>query len=68
MPLPESIEEKKALVLGNGLALWDVIGECDIIGASDSSVKNVVPTDIPSLLAHTGETNPVQWILVKKDL
>ncbi len=52
MPLPESIEEKKALVLSHGLALWDVIEECDIIGASDSSVKNVVPTEIPSLLAE----------------
>lgn len=53
MPLPESIEEKKALVLSRGLALWDVIEECDIIGASDSSVKNAVPTDIPSLLGKT---------------
>ena len=53
MPLPESIEEKKALVLLHGLALWDVIEECDIIGASDSSVKNAVPTDIPSLLGKT---------------
>ena len=52
MPLPESIEEKKALVLASRLALWDVIEECDIIGASDSSVKNVVPTDIPSLLTE----------------
>ena len=53
-PLPESIEEKKALVLSHGLALWDVIEECDIIGASDSSVKNAVPTDIPSLLGKMG--------------
>jgi len=53
MPLPESIEEKKALVLSHGLAMWDVIEECDIIGASDSSVKNALPTDIPSLLSKT---------------
>ena len=53
MPLPESIEEKKALVLSHGLALWDVIEECDIIGASDSSVKNALPTDIPSILGKT---------------
>ena len=53
MPLPESVEEKKALVLSHGLALWDVIEECDIIGAADSSVKNAVPTDIPSLLGKT---------------
>ena len=50
VPLPESIEEKKALVLSHELALWDAIEECDIIGASDSSVKNVIPTDIPALL------------------
>ena len=53
MPLPESIEEKRALVLANGLALWDSIAECDIIGASDSSVKNAVPTKIPELLEET---------------
>ena len=53
MPLPESIEEKRALVLSHGLALWDVIEECDIIGASDSSVKNALSTDIPSLLGKT---------------
>ena len=53
MPLPESIEEKKALLLSHGLALWDVIEECDIIGASDSSVKNALPTDILSLLGKT---------------
>ena len=51
--LPESVEEKKSLALSQGLALWDVIEECDIIGASDSSVKNVTPTDIPMLLAQT---------------
>ena len=53
LPLPETVEEKKELVLSNGLALWDSIAECDIIGASDSSVKNAVPTDIPKLLEQT---------------
>ena len=53
VPLPESIEAKKELVLSHGLALWDAIEECDIIGASDSSVKNAVPTEIPKLLAET---------------
>ena len=52
-PASREVEEKKALVLSHGLALWDVIEECDIIGASDSSVKNAVPTDIPSLLGKT---------------
>ena len=51
--MPETIEEKKHLILSNHFALWDVIEECDIIGASDSSVRNVVPTDIPRILAET---------------
>ena len=41
---PQSIEEKKALLLSNGIALWDVIHSCDIVGSSDSSIKNVVLT------------------------
>lgn len=52
-PLPENIDEKKRIVLSNGLALWDAIEECDIIGASDASVRNAVPTDIPKLLQET---------------
>ena len=51
--VPETIEEKKAFILCKGLALWDVIEECDIIAASDSSVKNAVPTDIAGLLEKT---------------
>ena len=47
---PQSIEEKKALLLSNGIALWDVIHSCDIVGSSDSSIKNVVPNDISKIL------------------
>ena len=52
-PVPEDIEQKKELILSHDLALWDTIEECNIIGASDSSVKNAVPTDIPGLLSET---------------
>ena len=31
--IPNSIEEKKKLILGNHLALWDVIAECEISGS-----------------------------------
>ncbi len=41
--VPQSIEEKKALLLRNHIALHDVIHSCDIIGSSDSSIKNVEP-------------------------
>ncbi|WP_417060416.1 DNA mismatch endonuclease Vsr [Ellagibacter isourolithinifaciens] len=44
--LEESIAAKKALLLEGGIALWDAIGECDIKGSSDASIKNVVPAHI----------------------
>lgn len=43
--VPQSIAEKKALLLRNHIALHDVIHSCDIIGSSDSSIKNVEPAD-----------------------
>lgn len=50
-PVPATTEEKSRLILSNRLALWDTIYSCDIIGSSDASIKNVVPTDLSSVLA-----------------
>lgn len=50
MVLPTTIEEKKAFLLRNHIAVWDVIKSCSIIGSSDSSIKDVVPNDIAGLL------------------
>lgn len=52
--VPETILDKKQMLLRNGIALWDVISECDIIGSSDQSVKNVLPADIGSILTGPG--------------
>lgn len=52
-PLPQTIDEKKEFLLRNRIAVWDVIAECDIIGSSDSSIRNVVPTDVVNLLRET---------------
>lgn len=43
-------DEKKAFLLKNHIALWDVIQSCDIIGSSDSSIKNVIATDLTVIL------------------
>ena len=47
---PETVEEKKALLIRNKIALWDVIQSCDIVGSSDSSITNVVPNDLSRIL------------------
>lgn len=53
-PTPSTMEEEKTLLLENHIAVWDVIYSCDINGSSDSSIKNVVPNDIRTLLDKTG--------------
>ena len=49
-PLPVTIEEKKSYLLTNGIALWDVVASCDIVGSSDSSIRNVTPNDLSAIL------------------
>ena len=44
--VPCTVDEKKALLLAHHVALWDVIASCDIIGSSDSSIRNVAVNDI----------------------
>ncbi len=48
--VPQTIEEKKALALNHHIAMWDVIYSCVIIGSGDSSIKNVVPTDLSKII------------------
>lgn len=48
--VPKSVEEKRSLLLRQGIALWDVLQSCDIRGSSDSSIRNAEPTDIRRIL------------------
>lgn len=52
--IPENIQEKKDLLLRNRIALWDVIESCDIIGSSDSSIRNVKPNPIDRIVREAG--------------
>ena len=52
-PVPETIEKKKAMLLAHHIAIWDVIQSCDIKGSSDSSIRNVEPTDIRHMLTES---------------
>lgn len=57
-PLPTTVEDKKRLLLQNRIALWDVIESCEIVGSSDSSIRNVVPNDI-SIILKTAEIQKI---------
>ncbi len=51
---------KTAFLLRNRVALWDVIGRCEIAGSSDASIRNAVPNDLSAILAAA----PVRRIFV----
>lgn len=50
---PQTIKEKKALVLKHHIAMWDTIRSCTITGSSDSSIKDVVPNDLSVILDNS---------------
>lgn len=52
-PVPQNIEEKKQLILTNGLALWDSIASCEITGSSDASIRNARANDIDIILGNS---------------
>ena len=59
-PLPKDIPEKKAFLLINHVALWDVIRSCTITGSSDASIRDAVVNDLSEILAEA----PVRAIFV----
>lgn len=52
VPEPLTIEEKKQMLLDGHVAVYDVIQNCEIVGSSDSSIRNVTPADIKSIVEH----------------
>lgn len=51
-----TVPQKKGFLLSHGVALWDVVHSCTIQGSADSSIADVVPNDICSLLAASSVT------------
>ena len=47
------IEKRKELLLKHHVALYDSVEECDILGSSDAHIKNVVPSDIETIIKDT---------------
>lgn len=59
-PLPQTIPEKTAFLLQHRIALWDVIGACEIEGSADVSIRAVTPNDLSRIL----EAAPIERIFV----
>ena len=54
VPARDDLAAKRALIVDHGLAVWDVVCRCTIAGASDASIRDVVPNAVPKLAARLG--------------
>ncbi|MCM1267630.1 MAG: DNA-deoxyinosine glycosylase [Bacteroidales bacterium] len=48
--VPETIAEKRKMLLSHRVAVWDVIASCEITGSSDASIRDVTPNDLSVIL------------------
>lgn len=51
--VPQTIPEKKAMMLAHHIALWDVIESCEIVGSSDSSIREVRVNDLGRIVKES---------------
>ena len=58
--VPESTEEKIALLLRHNVALWDIVTECEIEGSSDASIKNYKVAELDKVLS----VSPIKLIIL----
>ena len=50
--MPETIEQKREMLLAHHVAVWDVIASCEITGSSDASIRDVIPNDLSLILSQ----------------
>lgn len=56
--VPEDVAGKRAFLLANRIALWDVLASCTIEGAADASIADAVPND----LSRIGRVAPIEAV------
>ncbi|MDR2107271.1 MAG: DNA-deoxyinosine glycosylase [Holosporaceae bacterium] len=49
-PVPETISDKKQMLLENKIALADVLQSCRIKGSGDGSIRDAVPANLSEIL------------------
>lgn len=57
---PLTVEEKKAFLTRNKIALWDIVTECEIVGSRDETIKNFKVANLFEVLQNA----PVSCILI----
>ena len=50
-PVPDDAAGKRAYLLAHGVALWDVIAECEVVGSADASIRGAVANDLSPIFA-----------------
>lgn len=57
---PETLQQKQAFLTQHHIGVYDVIAQCEIIGSSDASIRNIVPSDIARIV----QRYPIEKILL----
>lgn len=50
LSVPESVQDKKEFLHSHGIALWDIVTECEIEASKDATIKNFKVADVKKLL------------------
>lgn len=50
--VPMTVPERRAFLLRNRIAAWDVIASCRITGSSDASIRDVTANDLRPILQN----------------
>lgn len=51
--IPSTVEDKRKFLFKHGVALWDIVTECEIIGSKDDTIKNFKVADIRTFLQNS---------------
>ena len=51
-PVPDATEEKRAYLLRHGVALWDSVISCEVVGSADAAIKDPEPADLSRVLSR----------------
>ncbi|MDE7084164.1 MAG: DNA-deoxyinosine glycosylase, partial [Clostridia bacterium] len=50
---PLTVEDKKAFLSKNKIALWDIVTECEIVGSRDETIKNYKVANLQEVLQNS---------------